>query len=119
MRNDVGRTVAICAIGLDRFAGTAAAQAPAAPATSASSAVENPTYVVIPMEITVNRPVAEVWKRVGPYCAIAEWFPLGLHDHRGQGQRSRRGPNGGERNHGREDRIFLHLAAGAPGGPGN
>jgi hypothetical protein len=76
MRNDVGHTAVVCAIGLVCFAGTAAAQAPAAPATSVSSAVENPTYVVIPMEITVNRPVAEVWKRVGPYCAIADWFPL-------------------------------------------
>ena len=26
------------------------------------------------MEITVNRPAAEVWKRVGKYCDIAEWF---------------------------------------------
>jgi uncharacterized protein YndB with AHSA1/START domain len=28
------------------------------------------------MEITVNRPAAEVWKRVGGYCAIAEWFQI-------------------------------------------
>jgi hypothetical protein len=25
------------------------------------------------MEITVNRPAAEVWKRVGKYCDIGEW----------------------------------------------
>jgi len=56
----------------------AAAQTPApnTAGTFASSAVENPTYVVIPMEITVDRPVDEVWKRIGGYCAITEWFPL-------------------------------------------
>ena len=26
------------------------------------------------MEIEVNRPAAEVWKRIGKYCDIAEWF---------------------------------------------
>jgi hypothetical protein len=26
------------------------------------------------MEIDVNRSAADVWKRVGKYCAIAEWF---------------------------------------------
>ena len=46
--------------------------APAAPPASASIVVANPTYVSIPMEITVNRPAAEVWKRIGGYCAIAE-----------------------------------------------
>ena len=52
------------------------APAPAAPAASSSIVVANPTYVSIPMEITVNRPAAEVWKRVGGYCAIAEWFQI-------------------------------------------
>jgi hypothetical protein len=28
------------------------------------------------MEITVNRPAAEVWKRIGKYCDIAEWFQI-------------------------------------------
>jgi hypothetical protein len=58
-------------------AGTAAAQAPpAAPAAPDATVVANPTYVSIPMEIAVNRPAAEVWKRVGRYCAIADWFQL-------------------------------------------
>ena len=48
--------------------GTAPA-APAAPATP-------PTYVTIPLEITVNKPAAEVWKRIGKYCDIGEWFQL-------------------------------------------
>jgi hypothetical protein len=28
------------------------------------------------MEIIVNRPAAEVWKRVGRYCAIADWMQV-------------------------------------------
>jgi hypothetical protein len=48
-----------------------------APASApASVVVANPTYVSIPMEIMVDRPAAEVWKRVGKYCDIAEWFRL-------------------------------------------
>jgi hypothetical protein len=30
----------------------------------------NPHYVSIPLEIAVNRPAAETWKRVGKYCDI-------------------------------------------------
>jgi hypothetical protein len=33
-------------------------------------------YVVITREATVNRPAADVWKRVGGYCAIAEWLKV-------------------------------------------
>jgi hypothetical protein len=36
--------------------------------------VPNPNYVTIPLEITVNKPAAEVWKRVGKYCDIGEWL---------------------------------------------
>jgi hypothetical protein len=28
------------------------------------------------MEITVNKPAAEVWKRVGKYCDIGEWLQV-------------------------------------------
>lgn len=50
---------------------------PPAPAARARiESVEAPTYVSIPMEITVNKPAAEVWKRVGKYCDIAEWFQI-------------------------------------------
>ena len=41
-----------------------------------SSAVANPTYVSIPMEIAVNKPAAEVWKRIGKYCDISEWLQI-------------------------------------------
>ena len=50
--------------------------APAPPPASTSIVVASPTYVSIPMEITVDRPAAEVWKRIGGYCAIAEWFQI-------------------------------------------
>jgi hypothetical protein len=39
-------------------------------------AVASPTYVSIPLEITVNRSAADVWKRVGKYCDIGEWFQI-------------------------------------------
>jgi hypothetical protein len=45
-----------------------------APAGPPPLAVPNPTYVSIPMEIMVDRPAAEVWKRVGKYCDIGEWL---------------------------------------------
>jgi hypothetical protein len=50
---------------------------PAPPAPPpVSVAVANPTYVTIPMEIAVNKPAADVWKRVGKYCDISEWFQI-------------------------------------------
>lgn len=49
----------------------AAAQTPPAPL-----ATPNPTYTYIPMEIMVNKPAAEVWKRVGKFCDIGEWFQI-------------------------------------------
>ena len=56
--------------------GQSGAAAPAGPAAAASVAVANPTYVSILMEITVDRPAAEVWKRVGKYCDIGEWLRM-------------------------------------------
>jgi hypothetical protein len=41
-----------------------------------SSAVANPTYTTILLEKDVNRPAAEVWKRVGKYCDIGEWLQV-------------------------------------------
>jgi hypothetical protein len=70
------------------LAGSAAAQAPAPGAAPAADAtvVANPTYVSIPLEIMVNKPAAEVWKRIGKYCDIGEWLPdpATLHDHQGK-----------------------------------
>src|SRR5439155_22151557 len=50
--------------------------APAAPAAAVSNVVANPTYISIPLEISVNRPAAEVWKRVGKFCDIGEWLRI-------------------------------------------
>src|SRR5687768_17700335 len=65
--------VAIIAAGV-----AAGAQAPAAgaPAPAQSVAVANPTYTSILLEIAVNKPAAEVWKRVGKYCDIGEWMRI-------------------------------------------
>jgi hypothetical protein len=51
---------------------TAFAQAP----VPAPLQTPNPHYVSIPLEIAVNRPAAEVWKRVGKYCDIQEWLQV-------------------------------------------
>jgi hypothetical protein len=55
------------------------AQAPAGRAqggaATSAEAVAPPIYVTIPLQIDVNRPAAEVWKRIGKYCDISEWFP--------------------------------------------
>ena len=62
---------ASCTLALVCAAALAHAQTPPPPL-----AVPNPTYMVIPLEIAVNRPAAEVWKRVGKYCDIAEWLRI-------------------------------------------
>ena len=57
----------------------APAQQPAGAAPPAGDSlivVEKPTYTSITLETPVNRPVAEVWKRIGGYCAIGEWFQM-------------------------------------------
>src|SRR5689334_20188203 len=46
------------------------------PATPPALQVPNPNYVTIPMEVIVNKPAAEVWKRVGKYCDISEWLQI-------------------------------------------
>jgi len=69
---------AVGAVAIACLSGTAAAQAPAPPAQAApapvSTVVAKPTYVSIPLEIAVNRPAADVWKRIGKYCDIGEWL---------------------------------------------
>jgi hypothetical protein len=53
-----------------------AAGAQGAPAAPADIVVANPTYTSIPLEIAVNRPAVEVWKRIGKFCDIGEWFQI-------------------------------------------
>ena len=67
MRNQLLSVMALCALSSAAFA-----QAPAPPPMQ----TPNPTYATVAMEIDVNRPAAEVWKRVGKYCDIAEWFQI-------------------------------------------
>src|SRR5256885_14059830 len=69
-------TKAIAAFAVVSLASICSAQAPAASGTPASTVVANPTYISIPLEITVNRPAAEVWKRVGKFCDIGEWLRI-------------------------------------------
>lgn len=52
---------AVIAVGL---AGTASAQ----------GTWPKPEYVSIPMEITVNKPAADVWSKVGGWCDISKWI---------------------------------------------
>ena len=87
MRNQLSAVAVLAVVGLAVLASTqtastqtASAQAPA-PAPSASAApvsvvVANPTYISIPLEIAVDRPAAEVWKRVGKFCDIGEWLRI-------------------------------------------
>ena len=63
-----------CAFAVISLARIASAQT--APAEPVSVVVANPTYISIPMEIAFNRPAAEVWKRVGKFCDIGEWFRI-------------------------------------------
>ena len=72
MRKARGLAVAIGAAVTIGTAGAASAQGQG----QAPLAVPNPHYEVISLEITVDRPAAEVWKRIGKYCDIGEWFQL-------------------------------------------
>ena len=72
MLNHSRKTTAGCALAIACLAQVASAQGRG----QAPLAIPNPTYVSIPMEIMVNRPAAEVWKRVGKYCDIGEWVRI-------------------------------------------
>lgn len=81
MQKHFGPFLAGCAVAAAGAMSAVWAQTPTPPAQTTppavvSSAVANPTYVFIPLEITVNRPAAEVWKRVGKYCDIGEWLRI-------------------------------------------
>jgi hypothetical protein len=77
MWKQFSRAAAGCALAVAYLANAASAQTPpAAPAEAASIVVANPTYISIPLEINVNRPAAEVWKRVGKFCDIGEWLRI-------------------------------------------
>jgi len=72
MLNCFTKTAAGCALAIACLAQVASAQGRG----PAPLAIPNPTYISIPLEITVDRPAAEVWKRVGKYCDIGEWLQV-------------------------------------------
>jgi hypothetical protein len=77
MTKFIARSAAYALVLLTLGGQALSAQAPAAaPAPADVTVVASPTYVSIPMEIMVNRPAAEVWKRIGKYCDIGEWFQI-------------------------------------------
>lgn len=86
MRNRLGVGALGLALAIFSAAVTIDAQAPTAAPQGAPPGgggrgqaplqVLNPTYAVIPLEIAVNKPAAEVWKRVGKYCDIGEWLQV-------------------------------------------
>ena len=73
MNSSFGKAFVASAFAALGVCAAVSAQPPAPPATG-GPAVSNPTYVSIPLEITVNRSAADVWKRVGKYCDIGEWL---------------------------------------------
>ena len=65
------------------MAGWAAATSAQTPAPAQAGAavlggivVASPTYTSILMEVAVNKPAADVWKRVGKFCDIGEWLRI-------------------------------------------
>src|SRR3981189_95045 len=74
MRNSFAKIAAGCVLAVAGMTSPADAQAPAA--SKGSVVVASPTYTSIAMEVTVNRPAAEVWKRVGKYCDVSEWLQV-------------------------------------------
>ena len=72
MRNQLRLTAVACALAVSCLAGGASAQAPTPP----TPAIAAPTYIASPLEVSVNRPAADVWKRIGKYCDIGEWLRI-------------------------------------------
>src|SRR6202022_3192617 len=72
MTRYVFATIAAGALTIGSMAGTAAAPGP----PPAPLQVPHPTYTSIPMEIALNPPAADVWKRIGKFCDIGEWLQI-------------------------------------------
>ena len=74
MRNECRQIVAVGALVMAGLMASTSAQAQAQ--GDSAIVVEKPTYVTIALETTVNKPVADVWKRIGGYCTISEWLQI-------------------------------------------
>jgi len=44
--------------------------------TASCWATAQPNYFRLELEITVNKPAAEVWSKIGGYCDISKWLDL-------------------------------------------
>jgi hypothetical protein len=75
MHIQFSKTITSCVSAILCLAHTSTGQTPAAPV---SNVVANPTYISISLDIMVNRPATDVWKRVGKFCDISEWWPVQL-----------------------------------------
>ncbi|MEQ8206601.1 MAG: SRPBCC family protein [Woeseia sp.] len=53
--------------------------------TAACWAGAQPKYDRLELEITVNKPAAEVWAKIGGYCDISEWLGLKCEITQGDG----------------------------------
>ena len=69
------RTVGLYAFALTFHGVAAGAQTPATSATPVSIVVASPTYASVTAEVTVDRPIADVWAFVGDFCDIRDWVP--------------------------------------------
>jgi len=76
MRNECKQIAAVGALVMAGLIAAANAQAQATAQGDSTIVVEKPNYVTIALETTVNKPVADVWKRIGGYCAISEWLQI-------------------------------------------
>ena len=79
MRSSLSKTAILGALAVASLAAIVSAQAPTPPVWPVGvgpGSAAAPTYISIPMEIMVNKPAAEVWKRVGKFCDIAEWLRI-------------------------------------------
>jgi hypothetical protein len=76
MRNRFGKIAVGCVLAAAGMSSAAWSQAPAPATSNGSVVVVSPTYTSIAMEIAVDRPAAEVWKRIGKYCDIGEWLQI-------------------------------------------
>ena len=54
-------------------------------ASSQAAAAAAPEYVTIRNEVVVDRPVEQVWARVGGWCTIAHWLNVGCEIVSGSG----------------------------------
>ena len=76
MRNEFKHIIAVGALVMAGLMAAANAQAQVSAQGDSTIVVEKPNYVTITLETTVNKPVADVWKRIGGYCTISEWLQI-------------------------------------------